>query len=391
MAFDLSTATTDDFLRALDDHPAFLQAVQHKVFNRELLELPHRLAETTDQVHQLAESTRTFIEEQRDINRRLDATIEELQQSNQEQQQFNQEQQQFNQEQQQFNQEQREASQEHRQFIQELREANQKQQQFNQEQREASQEHRQFIQELREASQEHRQFIQELREATQELRKANQKHRQFNQEQREASQEHRQFIQELRKDTQELRKDMQELRKDMQELRKDMQELRKDMQELRKDTQELRKDIRRLDTSIGELKGKRVESVIKRHFVDIPEAMGYDCTKIVYREDRAKMMREHAARDMPDGVRRSFYLADLVLKVQDQEGAVHYIAVEASYTADQRDTDRALRNAALLQRFTGCPSHAVIASLRNDRDLDPLIASGAVFWYQMTPDHLQEE
>ena len=370
MAFDLSTATTDDFLRALDDHPAFLQAVQHKVFNRELLELPHRLAETTDQVHQLAESTRTFIEEQRDINRRLDATIEELQQSNQEQRQFNQEQQQFNQEQ-------REASQEHRQFIQELREANQKQQQFNQEQREASQEHRQFIQELREASQEHRQFIQELREATQELREANQKQQQFNQEQREASQEHRQFIQELRKDTQELRKDMQELRKDTQELRKDMQELRK--------------DIRRLDTSIGELKGKRVESVIKRHFVDIPEAMGYDCTKIVYREDRAKMMREHAARDMPDGVRRSFYLADLVLKVQDQEGAVHYIAVEASYTADQRDTDRALRNAALLQRFTGCPSHAVIASLRNDRALDPLIASGAVFWYQMTPDHLQEE
>ena len=43
-------------------------------------------------------------------------------------------------------------------------------------------------------------------------------------------------------------------------------------------------------------------------------------------------------------------------------GFITLIAVEISYTADRRDTDRATRNADYLTRFTGQTGHAVVAS-----------------------------
>ena len=43
-----------------------------------------------------------------------------------------------------------------------------------------------------------------------------------------------------------------------------------------------------------------------------------------------------------------------------------YIAVEISFTADKRDSDRAIRNSAMLEQFTGCQARAVVASVKND-------------------------
>ena len=80
---------------------------------------------------------------------------------------------------------------------------------------------------------------------------------------------------------------------------------------------------------------------------------------------------------------RSFYRADLVLEVADGNDAIHYIAVEVSYTADERDTGRALRNAGYLARFTGRPAHTAIASVRNDHRIQPLIDSGEIYWHQL--------
>ena len=79
----------------------------------------------------------------------------------------------------------------------------------------------------------------------------------------------------------------------------------------------------------------------------------------------------------------SFTKADLVIKVRDGDRFTSYIAVEISYTADQRDIERAQRNAELLTRFTGRPSRAVVASVRNDPVVNSLVNSGYVNWYQI--------
>ena len=73
----------------------------------------------------------------------------------------------------------------------------------------------------------------------------------------------------------------------------------------------------------------------------------------------------------------------MIIEATDAAGQLHYIAVEVSFTADQRDIDRPIRNAGYLARFTGKPAHAVVASVRKGRRIDDIIASGQVHWHQL--------
>lgn len=57
--------------------------------------------------------------------------------------------------------------------------------------------------------------------------------------------------------------------------------------------------------------------------------------------------------------------------------------MEVYYTADGRDTGRAIRNAGYLTRFTGDPARPAVASIRNDREIQNLIDNGQVYWYEL--------
>jgi hypothetical protein len=83
---------------------------------------------------------------------------------------------------------------------------------------------------------------------------------------------------------------------------------------------------------------------------------------------------------------RSFRRADMVVEAKDESGTV-YIAMEASYTADLRDTDRALRNARLLTEITGHRAIPVVASVRNVDEVAVLVESGDVYWYELEERH----
>ena len=85
----------------------------------------------------------------------------------------------------------------------------------------------------------------------------------------------------------------------------------------------------------------------------------------------------------------SFLGADLIIKAEGPDGGTHYIAVEASFTADERDTRRAIRNAGFLTRFTGMPAHAVVAARRIDNRIRPVLESGAVHWRELSEEDLQ--
>ena len=103
------------------------------------------------------------------------------------------------------------------------------------------------------------------------------------------------------------------------------------------------------------------------------------------------MVRTSPPADAADGDLQSFYRADLIASALDQDDSEAYLAVEASFTADVRDTRRAIRNANLLTELTGRPAHAVIAARHIDNDIREEIQSGAVHWYELgehdfTPD-----
>lgn len=154
---------------------------------------------------------------------------------------------------------------------------------------------------------------------------------------------------------------------------------------------ELQGTTARLETSVGELKGNTARYVVGVLFGEIAEQLGFTFRDTLSRQQLRQMIGPQGHANVDSGDRQSFIRADLVVLADDTAGDTHYIAVEASYTGDARDTARARRNAQLLQRFTGCPAHAAIASVRNDQDIQAEIDGGEVHWYALDPDDFTPE
>ena len=149
--------------------------------------------------------------------------------------------------------------------------------------------------------------------------------------------------------------------------------------------------LQRITDDLGILKGHAAGRIAREMSDDIAEHLGYEITQQLNGNDLRAMLRGSVAYDIPSSVRRSFYVADLVAKVQDQDGNQLFMAVEASYTADERDTRRAVRNAGLISRFTGLTAVAVVASLENDHAVQQLVDDGQVQWFQFQTQDLQPQ
>ena len=145
----------------------------------------------------------------------------------------------------------------------------------------------------------------------------------------------------------------------------------------------------RVTKDLGDLKGHAAGRAARDHVETILDALGLTYADILRRGDLVSLMAN--ASDIAAGDRQSFYRADLVAEARDTDGVPCYVAVEASYTADRRDSDRALRNAGYLTRCTGFAAHAVVASLRNDKAVQALVHQGTVHWHRLTDRDLDPE
>ena len=156
----------------------------------------------------------------------------------------------------------------------------------------------------------------------------------------------------------------------------------------RVDTRLDRMDARfdRMEGDNAFLKGREAQTVARNQAVLIAHDLGLEYVRILTETDLFRISRQ-AEGSLPANELRSFRRADFVIEaVQDSETV--YIPVEVSFTGDHRDSDRALRNAELLSRFTGKPAVATLASFRNDRHVAGLVESGALQWYEMDQKYL---
>ena len=136
--------------------------------------------------------------------------------------------------------------------------------------------------------------------------------------------------------------------------------------------------LNRIEGDVGTFRALFARNTLHSDATGIAMDLGLEYVRIVSQEELTQMTRGAVGR-IPTNELRSFRRADLVIEATDGI-STHYIAVEASYTADQRDTDRTQRNARYLTEFTGQTAHAVIASVRNDHHAEQQIDSGAVYW-----------
>ena len=136
--------------------------------------------------------------------------------------------------------------------------------------------------------------------------------------------------------------------------------------------------LTRIEEDVGTFRAFFARNTLHSDATGIAMDLGLEYVRIVPQEELTQMT-QGAAGWIPTNELRSFRRADLVIEATDGSDT-HYISVEASYTADQRDTDRAQRNARFLTEFTGHTAHPVIASVRNDNYAEQQIDSGAVYW-----------
>ena len=159
-------------------------------------------------------------------------------------------------------------------------------------------------------------------------------------------------------------------------------------------------DTKQNTTHIGDMKGLFMERIARDDASIIASDMGLRWQKTLERSEVGAIADEAQRNDLVAGISRDnmrrFRRADLVVEATDRDGESYYVAVEVSYTADDRDTVRATRHAEYLTRFTGVPAYAAIASVYIDNRIEdvltedipqPLGVSGEtkVFWSRL-PD-----
>lgn len=133
---------------------------------------------------------------------------------------------------------------------------------------------------------------------------------------------------------------------------------------------------------LGVLKGAHARNAAERNVGLIARSMGLRQRRLL---DGGELfdLASAAGADVRDDAIDSYVQADLVFEAENGQGAIEYVAVEVSYTANGRDTARAMRNAGFLSRFTGSACRPVVASLHIDERIAELVESGRVAWYRL--------
>lgn len=177
----------------------------------------------------------------------------------------------------------------------------------------------------------------------------------------------------------------------------DMGEIRNDVQEIKTQQETMVQDIARIDRrqdamsrDIAQVKGGHARTEVAQEAGVIALDMGLEYVRNVDKIELAKWAQANSNRGINPSDLRSFREADLVVEASDGEDTV-YIAVEISFTADRRDTDRAQRNAEFLQMFTGRTARAAIASVKNDDNVTEQIDNGLVHWHSIERRSLEPD
>ena len=164
-----------------------------------------------------------------------------------------------------------------------------------------------------------------------------------------------------------------------------------DVQVLQGTTARIERNIQRMNIDMGFLRASHARNAAVEEAYDIAREMGLRYVETLRREQVSRMVDENDTSGLTAGDLRSFRRADLVIRALEGGDRPCYITVEISYTANGRDTSRAIRNAGLLTRFTGAPAYPAIAGMRLDDRVRPQVDSGELFFYELEDEAMEVE
>ena len=161
------------------------------------------------------------------------------------------------------------------------------------------------------------------------------------------------------------------------------------LEALERRVEALERQMEQIRIDIAPLKAAHARTAALREADLMAEEQGLEFVRTLDQEEIRNLVRSSDTDGISRHEMRSFRLADIMLCATDAAGEECYLAVEVSYTANGRDTTRAQRNARFLTRFTGRRAYAVVAGLRLDERIRRDVESGAVAWYQLSPEVLE--
>ena len=149
---------------------------------------------------------------------------------------------------------------------------------------------------------------------------------------------------------------------------------------------EHRREMRR---DLAQVKAGHALYMSSRMGPHFAQELGLRYRRKVEPEELAAMT--HNRTELTRAQRKSFNLSDLIFVAAAEDGDERYVVVEVSYTANGRDSTRALEHAGMLTRYTGLPAMAAVAATRYDNDLQPLLDSGRLHWLELEVRDLEPE
>ena len=181
------------------------------------------------------------------------------------------------------------------------------------------------------------------------------------------------------------------LETDVASLKQGQSELRSGQDAIIQKLDTLEKGQQRFLDELGALKGSSMFLAARFEIPELVYGMGFRYLRTLSKNDLFHMVMDNDTDDMPTPALRSFREADFIIKVADQSGATNYLTVEASFTVDERDVERVVRNAEYITRFTGSPGWPVLMGVRYVNEVASVIDSSEVYWYQIDESVLVPE
>ena len=155
--------------------------------------------------------------------------------------------------------------------------------------------------------------------------------------------------------------------------------------------QHLETRMDRVENSLGVLRGAHARNATREETGFIARTLGLRAVRNLSTEDLYQIAQSADTSGLPANGLTSFYHADLVFEAEDDRNNPAFVAIEISYTVDSHDTQRAIRNAAWLEMFTGHRAIAVVTGLMKHSSADADIDAGRVSWYEIPSALLRSE
>ena len=177
-------------------------------------------------------------------------------------------------------------------------------------------------------------------------------------------------------------------------LTEDLLKLPHEFEEHKKETKErfdgIDTTLNSLRGDVGDLKGHFAGRAAREDAAFIAAEMGLEWNRTLERVDILHIWQAADRNGLTEGKstgnRRSFLRSDLIMDTLDSRGNQCFVAVEISYIAHSIDTDRALRNADYLTRFTGIPTYLAVAGVSKNNEIDDIISEESPQAFDVTQE-----